>query len=37
MQEREALRSFGWVDRERGVVSIPVEDAMTIIAEEGQK
>ncbi|MFT3773134.1 MAG: hypothetical protein QM820_47745 [Minicystis sp.] len=30
--KREELESFGWVDRERGVVRIPIEQAMDFVA-----
>lgn len=33
-REKEELTTYGWVDREKGVVRIPVERAMTILAEE---
>jgi hypothetical protein len=33
--ERERLTSFGWVDRDRKVVRIPVERAMGLLAERG--
>ena len=33
-KERE-LESYGWVDREKGVVHIPVEQAMTILVRRG--
>ncbi len=29
-----ALSSWGWVDREKGIVRIPIERAMEIVAEE---
>ena len=36
-REREnlTLNSYGWVDRPAGVVGIPIERAMDIIAERG--
>jgi hypothetical protein len=33
--ERRHLSSYGWVDRERGIVHIPIEEAMRRIAGEG--
>jgi hypothetical protein len=34
-QEEELLHTYGWVDKERGVVSIPIARAMELIAKEG--
>jgi hypothetical protein len=34
-REDAALSAWGWIDRERGLASIPVERAMEIIAEKG--
>jgi hypothetical protein len=34
-QEDAALAGYGWVDKGRGVVRIPVEEAMKLIAERG--
>ncbi len=34
-QEDLLLGSYGWVDKERGVVRIPIEQAMRILAERG--
>jgi len=34
-EEEARLRSYGWVDRERGVVWLPIERAMAILAERG--
>lgn len=34
-QQREALDRFGWVDREAGVVQIPVDEAARLLIEEG--
>lgn len=31
---RARLESYGWVDRERGVIHVPVERAMELILEE---
>jgi hypothetical protein len=33
-EQREMLRSYRWVDRERGIVSIPIERAMELVAAE---
>jgi hypothetical protein len=33
--EKERLTTYGWVDRESGVVRIPVNEAMRLVAEEG--
>jgi hypothetical protein len=33
--EETVLNSYGWVDRDAGIVRIPVERAMAILAEEG--
>ncbi|KYF47766.1 hypothetical protein BE08_42655 [Sorangium cellulosum] len=35
-RKREELGRFGWADRERGLVQIPIEDAMRLVAEESQ-
>jgi len=34
-REDEALRSYGWVDRNAGVVRIPIERAMALTLERG--
>ena len=34
-RDRERLSSYGWVDRSRGVVHIPIERAMAMVAKEG--
>ena len=34
-KEEEALTSYGWVDKNAGVVRIPVSRAMELIAERG--
>ncbi len=36
-QELNRLNSFGWIDRSKGLVHIPVEQAMREIAAEGLK
>ena len=33
--EREKLTTYGWVDQGTGVVRIPVDDALRIVAERG--
>ena len=33
--EAEALGSYGWVDRKEGVVRIPIERAIDVVAEKG--
>jgi hypothetical protein len=33
--EQEILGSYGWIDREAGVVHIPIERAMDLLAERG--
>src|SRR4051812_4926744 len=35
-QDREALTTYGWVDPANGVVRIPVERAIEILAEKGR-
>ena len=34
-QEDAILESYAWVDKERGIVRIPVAEAMRIVAERG--
>lgn len=34
-EQLEKLSSYGWVDQGTGVVHIPIEDAMRIVAEQG--
>jgi hypothetical protein len=34
-EEDLALGSYGWVDKEKGVVRIPIERAMRLLAERG--
>jgi uncharacterized protein (DUF58 family) len=36
-EEDERLQSYSWVDRERGIVGIPIEQAMKLLVEEGEK
>jgi hypothetical protein len=33
--QREQLESYGWVDKEGGVVRIPIERAMDLVIERG--
>jgi hypothetical protein len=35
LQEEQRLRSYGWVDESAGVVRIPIDRAMQLIAERG--
>ena len=35
LQEEQTLHSYGWVDPDKGVVRIPVERAMELVAKEG--
>ncbi|KYF73034.1 hypothetical protein [Sorangium cellulosum] len=35
-RKHEELGRFGWADRERGIVQIPIEDAMGLVAEESR-
>ncbi len=35
LQEEQALNSYGWVDQEAGVVRIPIDRAMELIAQRG--
>ncbi len=34
-QEQETLTNYGWVDEEQGIVRIPIERAMELVAEHG--
>jgi len=34
-QDREALTTYGWVDRTSGVARIPIDRALSILAEKG--
>jgi len=34
-EEDEAMNSYGWVDRKKGIVRIPVDRAMDLIAQKG--
>lgn len=33
--ETQRLESYGWVDRGRGIVHVPIEDAMRRVAQQG--
>ncbi|WP_437668708.1 hypothetical protein [Sorangium sp. So ce131] len=35
-RKREELRRFGWADRSRGLVQIPIDDAMGLVVEESR-
>ncbi|WP_437949106.1 hypothetical protein WME98_52455 [Sorangium sp. So ce296] len=35
-RKREELGRFGWADRGRGIVQIPIEDAMSLVVEESR-
>ena len=35
-RKHEELSRFGWVDRQRGLVQIPIEEAMRLVAEESR-
>lgn len=34
-REEELLENYGWVDREAGVVRIPIDQAIELLAEDG--
>jgi hypothetical protein len=34
-QQREALTSYGWLDRDGGLVRLPVERALELVLQEG--
>jgi hypothetical protein len=36
-KKHEELSRFGWADRERGLVQIPIEEAMGLVAEENRR
>src|SRR5260370_1253870 len=36
-EEDEKLNNYAWVDKQKGVVRIPIEQAMRLVAEEGHK
>lgn len=33
--EQTILHSYGWIDKERGIVRIPIEEAMELVAKQG--
>lgn len=35
LQEEEVLHSYGWVDKDAGVVHIPIDRAIELLAQEG--
>lgn len=35
-EQRAVLESYGWVDRDRGVVRIPIERAIDLVVEGGR-
>jgi len=35
LKEEQTLNTYGWVDQKAGVVRIPIERAMQLIAERG--
>ncbi len=35
LQEEQTLNSYGWVDQKAGVVRIPIDRAMQLIAQRG--
>jgi hypothetical protein len=35
LQEEDTLNSYGWVDQPKGVVHIPIERAMELVAQRG--
>ena len=35
MQEEVTLNSYGWVDQQAGIVRIPIDRAMTLLAQRG--
>ena len=35
MQEEQTLHSYGWVDQPAGVVRIPIDRAMELLAQRG--
>jgi hypothetical protein len=34
-RERSLLETYGWIDKERGIVRIPIEKAMDLLATRG--
>lgn len=36
-KQRAVLESWGWIDRDHGIVRVPIEEAMDIIVEGGRR
>ena len=36
-QEAAALGTYGWVDKEKGVVRVPIDRAMELVAQEAAR
>lgn len=36
-RQQQALTGYGWVDRDAGIVRIPIDDAMAVIAARGNR
>jgi hypothetical protein len=36
-RKREELARFGWTDKEKGLVDVPIDDAMQLVVEENQR
>jgi hypothetical protein len=36
-QKRRALSTYGWVDRERRIIRVPIDQAMDIVVEENRR
>lgn len=36
-QQYERLQNFGWVDRDQGLVHIPIDEAMRMVVEEARR
>jgi hypothetical protein len=34
-EERELLDTYGWIDKDRGIVRVPIARAMELVAKEG--
>lgn len=34
-EEDQILSSYGWIDRERGIVHVPINRAITLLAQKG--
>jgi hypothetical protein len=33
LKQRQELSRYGWIDRQKGVVQIPIDQAMTLISK----